>query len=185
MPLTWATMLLVSRIKRQAPFTHGDVDEAGEIQRELDELRQEAATEAGDAEAAAALVAQLEDEAVNVTPEPGVGAEPVAAHAEAPAAEAAETSDLDQPVAALLAAGCEHGIQTYTCNECRYEVGVAKAGEEMFDPASGGMLTTIRAGERARSCPCSHGCRRPSRTASSRPAAHRASCWPPTSPRPR
>ena len=32
----------------------GDVEEAGEIQRELDELRQEAATEAGDAEAAAA-----------------------------------------------------------------------------------------------------------------------------------
>ena len=68
--------LLVSRIKRQAPFTHGDVDEAGEIQRELDELRQEAATEAGDAEAAAALVAQLEEEAVNVTPEPASAPSP-------------------------------------------------------------------------------------------------------------
>ena len=56
--------LFVSRIKRQAPFTHGDVEEAGEIQRELDELRQEAATEAGDAEAAAALVARLEEEGV-------------------------------------------------------------------------------------------------------------------------
>jgi cobalt-zinc-cadmium efflux system membrane fusion protein len=71
-----------------------------------------------------------------------------ATHAEAPAAEPVETSDLDQPVAALLAAECEHEIHTYTCDECRYEVGVAKAGEEMFDPASGGMLTTIRAGER-------------------------------------
>ena len=68
--------LFVSRIKRQAPFTHGDVDEASEIQRELDELRQEAATEAGDAEAAAALVARLEEESVSVAPEPGAPTRP-------------------------------------------------------------------------------------------------------------
>jgi len=79
--------LFVSRIKRQAPFTHGDVDEASEIQRELDELRQEAATEAGDAEAAAALVARLEEESVSVAPEPGARTEAVASEAERASAE--------------------------------------------------------------------------------------------------
>ncbi|MFO1316233.1 MAG: Hpt domain-containing protein [Burkholderiales bacterium] len=60
--------MLVARIKALAPFTHGDVEEAADIRRELDELRQEAATEAGDAEAAAALVARLEEEAVAPPP---------------------------------------------------------------------------------------------------------------------
>ena len=59
-----------------------------------------------------------------------------------------EASDLDRSVKDLLAAVCEHKIPTYTCNECRYEVGVAKAGEEMFDPAQGGKLATMRAGSR-------------------------------------
>ncbi len=59
-----------------------------------------------------------------------------------------ETSDLDQPIADLLAAECEHKIPTYTCNECRYEVGVSKAGDEMFDPALGGTLATMKAGTR-------------------------------------
>ena len=87
--------LFVSRIKRQAPFTHGDVEEAGEIQRELDELRQEAATEAGDAEAAAALVARLEEEAVGATPEADVRVEAVAADAaNAPAPDAPDASVL-------------------------------------------------------------------------------------------
>ncbi len=43
---------------------------------------------------------------------------------------------------------CEHDIPAYTCDECRYEVGVARAGEDMFDPAAGGTLTTMRAGSR-------------------------------------
>lgn len=59
-----------------------------------------------------------------------------------------EPSDLDKPVNDLLAAVCEHKVPTYTCNECRYEVGVAKAGEELFDPARGGVLATMRAGSR-------------------------------------
>jgi membrane fusion protein, heavy metal efflux system len=66
---------------------------------------------------------------------------------EAGAAEV-EVSDLDRPVAELLAAACEHKIPTHTCNECRYEVGVAKAGDEMFDPVQGGMLVTMKAGSR-------------------------------------
>ncbi len=60
--------------------------------------------------------------------------------AAAPAAVAAEASDLDRPVAELLAARCEHGIPTYTCDECRYEVGVAKAEARLFDPAQGGVM---------------------------------------------
>jgi len=60
----------------------------------------------------------------------------------------AELSDLDRPVAELLAARCEHAIPTHTCAECRYEVGVAKAGDELFDPAQGGRLATMRAGAR-------------------------------------
>jgi membrane fusion protein, heavy metal efflux system len=59
-----------------------------------------------------------------------------------------EVSDLDRPVKDLLAARCEHEIPTFTCDECRYEVGVAKAGEELFDPARGGRLATVRAGSR-------------------------------------
>ncbi|MBI4917711.1 MAG: efflux RND transporter periplasmic adaptor subunit [Acidobacteria bacterium] len=75
---------------------------------------------------------------------------PAAREAAAPAAAAvtAEPSDLDAPVDELLAAVCEHDIPTYTCAECRYEVGVAKAGDEMFDPALGGTLATMRAGSR-------------------------------------
>lgn len=60
----------------------------------------------------------------------------------------AEASDLDQPVQDLLAARCQHEVLTYTCDECRYEVGVAKADEEMFDPTRGGTLATMRAGSR-------------------------------------
>lgn len=51
-----------------------------------------------------------------------------------------ESSDLDIPVKELLATRCEHEMPTYTCAECRYEVGVAKVPEEMFDPAKGGVF---------------------------------------------
>lgn len=71
------------------------------------------------------------------------------AHAgESAEAADAEPSDLDQTVAQLKAASCEHQIPTYTCDECRYEVGVAKAPPELFDPAQGGTLRTHAAGRR-------------------------------------
>ncbi len=60
----------------------------------------------------------------------------------------AEASDLDRSVKDLLAATCEHKIPLYTCDECRYQAGVAKAGQEMFDPAKGGMLATMQVGSR-------------------------------------
>ena len=52
-----------------------------------------------------------------------------------------EASDLDRPVAELFAAGCEHGVKTHACDECRYEVGVAKAPQDLF---SGGLLHTTQ-----------------------------------------
>ncbi|MDP2359565.1 MAG: efflux RND transporter periplasmic adaptor subunit [bacterium] len=45
----------------------------------------------------------------------------------------AEESDLDRPVEELFAAGCEHGVKTHQCEECRYEVGVARAPGRLFE----------------------------------------------------
>jgi cobalt-zinc-cadmium efflux system membrane fusion protein len=42
------------------------------------------------------------------------------------AEEAAEASDLDRPVDELFAGKCEHDLPHYTCDECRYELGVVK-----------------------------------------------------------
>jgi len=52
-----------------------------------------------------------------------------------------EASDLDQPVEALFAADCEHNVKTHACDECRYEVGVAKAPQDLF---TGGLLHTTQ-----------------------------------------
>ena len=52
-----------------------------------------------------------------------------------------KVSDLDLPVADLFAASCEHSIQTYECDDCRYEVGVVKASANLFD---GGLLKTVK-----------------------------------------
>jgi cobalt-zinc-cadmium efflux system membrane fusion protein len=66
---------------------------------------------------------------------------PPPAAAEAAVVEAgSKVSDLDQTVDALTAARCEHRIPQYTCDECRYQVGVAKADPELFDPKRGGTL---------------------------------------------
>ena len=59
-----------------------------------------------------------------------------------------EPSDLDEPVETLMAAVCEHKIPTYTCDECRYEVGVVKVPEELFDAAKGGTLQTLKVAPR-------------------------------------
>jgi membrane fusion protein, heavy metal efflux system len=68
------------------------------------------------------------------------------AHATSPAPlRATAPSDLDRPVAELFADSCEHRIPTYACPECRYENGVAAAGESLF---SGGLLRTARVEER-------------------------------------
>ena len=61
---------------------------------------------------------------------------------------ASELSDLDRPVAELLAARCEHDMLTHMCDECRYEVGVVKVDDRLFDPASGGELEAFTVGSR-------------------------------------
>lgn len=43
-----------------------------------------------------------------------------------------ETSDLDRPVAELMAARCEHEIPQHQCEECRYELGMVKLAPELF-----------------------------------------------------
>ncbi len=54
-------------------------------------------------------------------------------------AEEAEASDLDLAVDDLFAASCEHGVKTFACDECRYEVGVARAPASLF---AEGLLRT-------------------------------------------
>lgn len=54
--------------------------------------------------------------------------------------------DLDRSVAELFAASCEHGVKAFACDECRYEVGVVKAPESLFD---GGLLKRAQVEPRA------------------------------------
>lgn len=51
-----------------------------------------------------------------------------------------ESSDLDRPVEDLLNDACEHGMKTYECDECRYEVGVVKVPSEMLEQ---GLIKTV------------------------------------------
>ena len=67
------------------------------------------------------------------------------AHAHGHADDDEEVSDLDRPVAELFADVCEHDIPTYTCDECRYEVGVVKVPERLFDA---GLVRTAKAERR-------------------------------------
>jgi membrane fusion protein, heavy metal efflux system len=53
-----------------------------------------------------------------------------------------QSSDLDKPIDQLFAQSCEHKIKTYECDECRYEVGVVKADQKLFD---GNLLKTAKA----------------------------------------
>jgi chemosensory pili system protein ChpA (sensor histidine kinase/response regulator) len=98
-----ALTVFVQRIKAQTPFTAADADEAAIVQREVDELRQDAAIEVVDAEAAAAELARREEEprdaAAPATEGPAAGeaADPnvgMAALPEAPAAVEREPAHL-------------------------------------------------------------------------------------------
>ena len=59
-----ALAMFVARIRARAHFSAADVQEADAVTRELEDLRQDAAMEAIDAEAAAAELARREDESV-------------------------------------------------------------------------------------------------------------------------
>jgi len=61
-----------------------------------------------------------------------------------------EPSDLDQPVEALLARTCEHGRKTFECDECRYEVGVARVPKALLED---GLVKTAVAARRKLEAP--------------------------------
>ncbi len=73
---------------------------------------------------------------------------PVAAR-EAPQ-EADEPSDLDRPVHELVGLSCEHGKPTHACDECRYEVGFARAPAALVE---GGLIATAKAEPRKVAAP--------------------------------
>jgi cobalt-zinc-cadmium efflux system membrane fusion protein len=82
--------------------------------------------------------------ACNRTDEPAPPAPPAASEPDR-GEEAAEASDLDQPIAQLLARTCEHHKKMFECDDCRYEVGVARAPTSLTDE---GLLTTVTAERR-------------------------------------
>ena len=55
----------------------------------------------------------------------------------------AKVADLDRSLDDLVAARCEHGIPTYTCDECRYEVGFVKVAPDLVGPGKGIELATL------------------------------------------
>jgi cobalt-zinc-cadmium efflux system membrane fusion protein len=59
----------------------------------------------------------------------------------------AEVSDLDRPVDELFAGKCEHDIPHYTCDECRYELGVVKLDPGVVSKEGRtGLVDTLPAG---------------------------------------
>jgi cobalt-zinc-cadmium efflux system membrane fusion protein len=60
---------------------------------------------------------------------------------------AAEVSDLDRPVDELFAGKCEHDIPHYSCDECRYELGVVKLDADVVSKeGKPGLVDAIPAG---------------------------------------
>lgn len=53
-------------------------------------------------------------------------------HSDHGAIEEEDPSDLDRPANELWAAKCEHHILHYTCDECRYELGVVKLADTVI-----------------------------------------------------
>ena len=59
----------------------------------------------------------------------------------------AEASDLDRSVDEMWSAQCEHGITHYTCDECRYELGVVKLSPDVFGTGSvPGVISMTKVG---------------------------------------
>jgi len=61
--------------------------------------------------------------------------------------DAVEVSDLDRPVDELFSGKCEHDVQHYTCDECRYELGVVKLDAGVVSQeGKPGLVSAIPAG---------------------------------------
>jgi membrane fusion protein, heavy metal efflux system len=67
-----------------------------------------------------------------------------------------DISDLDRTVEDLWAATCEHDILHYTCDECRYELGVVKLSDKIFSKdGQSGIVSTANPTERRMGKPLS------------------------------
>jgi cobalt-zinc-cadmium efflux system membrane fusion protein len=57
----------------------------------------------------------------------------------------AEPSDLDLPLSAIFSKDtrCEHAIPTYTCDQCRYEVGVVRLPQEVLAASDGSVAVAV------------------------------------------
>lgn len=62
------------------------------------------------------------------------------ARAEESAKVQKEASDLERSLEDLTGAVCEHQKKTYTCDECRYEVGFVRAPSQLFEE---GLIRTV------------------------------------------
>jgi len=61
--------------------------------------------------------------------------------------DAVEVSDLDRPVDELFSGKCEHDVPHYTCDECRYELGVVKLDADVVSQeGKPGLVSAIPAG---------------------------------------
>ncbi len=61
--------------------------------------------------------------------------------------DAAETSDLDRPVDELFTGKCEHDVPHYSCDACRYELGVVKLDPDVVSKEGRpGLVAAIAAG---------------------------------------
>ncbi len=67
-----------------------------------------------------------------------------------------EISDLDRDVDEIWSANCEHKVLHYTCDECRYELGVVKLSEKIFSKEGrSGIVSTAMPAERRMGKPLS------------------------------
>jgi len=73
-------------------------------------------------------------------------AAPAAEPAPAPSSETRdEPSDLDLPLSEIFSKDnrCEHGVPTYTCDQCRYEVGVVRLPQEILSASDGSIAVAV------------------------------------------
>jgi cobalt-zinc-cadmium efflux system membrane fusion protein len=67
-----------------------------------------------------------------------------------------EISDLDRNIDEIWSATCEHNVLQYTCNECRYELGVVKLSDKLFsNKGQAGIISTTMPNERRMANPLS------------------------------
>jgi len=66
-------------------------------------------------------------------PSPATRAERTENASEPAQREPDEVSDLDRPIEDLFAATCAHGLKTFECDDCRYEIGVVRVPQDLIE----------------------------------------------------